>query len=170
MKHRCEDLEGRLAAVFAGEPGAEEEIETQAAALTCESCRRQLARYQRAYAELLASFKADPVALELGPERLTALWRKHAEMAAPASDLSPGANPSSSADRDGIIYFIAPLRRAIWPAALVACAALASVAGFEASGKLSRERRAHKIVRSLSNEASWQSADGDANLLPRRWR
>src|SRR5262245_9157987 len=91
MKHRCKDLEERLAAVVEGELGGEEKIEALATAFACENCRRQLAQYQRAFAELRARFKAAPVALELGPERLTALRRKQAELVAAASDLSPSA-------------------------------------------------------------------------------
>jgi hypothetical protein len=165
MKHRCEDLEERLAAVAAGELRVEEEIEAQAAAVACENCRRQLAQYQRAFSELRANFKADPVALELGPERLAVLRRMQAELVEPASDPPRGAydNPA------WIIFFPAPLRRAMWWAAVAACAALASIAGFEAAD-VSRERRAQEIVRSLSNDAPGQSADSDANLLPRGGR
>lgn len=169
MKHRCEDLEERLAALAVGELGVEEGSEAPAAAFACENCRRQLAQFQRAFAELRVSFKADPVALELGPERLTALRRRQAEMVAPDSN-SRGDGEASYANPARIIFFPAPLRRALWWAAAAACAALASFAGFEASGKLSRERRAQEIVRALSNEASGQPADSGANLLPRGLR
>jgi hypothetical protein len=169
MKHRCEDLEERMAEVVAGEPGGEEKIEALAAALACENCRRQLAQYQGAFAEMRANFMADPVALELGPERLAVLRRMQAELVEPASDPPRGAGRASYANRDWIIFFPAPLRRAMWWAAVAACAALASIAGFEAAD-VSRERRAQEIVRSLSNDAPGQSADSDANLLPRGGR
>lgn len=173
MKHRCENFEERLAALAAGEPGVEEGSEARAAALACENCRRQLAQFQRAFAELRASFKADSVALELGPERLASLRRRQAEPVATGSN-SRGDGEASYANPYAnlawIIFFPAPLRRALWWAAVTACAALASVAGFEASGKLSRERRAQEIVRALSNGASGQSADSGADLLPRGLR
>lgn len=170
MKHRCEDLEERLAALAVGELGIEEESKARAAALACENCRRQLAQFQLAGAELRASFKADSVALKLDPERLTALRRKQAEMVAPDADLPRVTGRTSYTNLARTISFPAPLRRAVWWATVTACAALASVAGYEASGKLSRERRSLEIVRSLSNGAAGQSADNGANLFPRGLR